>query len=108
MSYFINDTNSIQHVKRWAIVQDTFDESDAKWIISFGMRVSVDRPTHTFDTMGGGRHTIAGKPRIEVVTTTDKQRNMLMLKYGASAILIQQEYVMPGSISSVNINEVRW
>ena len=95
MSYFINDTNSIQHVKHWTILQDTFDESDAKWLIAFGMRVHVERPTHTFDTANGGKHTIAGKPRIEVTTTTDKQRDMLMLKYAQSAVILSEEWVMP-------------
>lgn len=106
MSHFINDTNSIQHVKRWMIVQDTFDESDAKWMIAFGIRMHIDSPTHTFDTASGGKHTIAGKPRIEVTTTTDKQRDMLVLKYGQSAVILSEEWVMPSQMST--LKEVRW
>jgi hypothetical protein len=105
MSLYINDTNSPVEISRWAIIQETFDETDARWIVGFGMRVHVDRPTHTFDTHGGGKHTIAGKPRIEVITKTDKQRDMLVLKYGQSAVLLSREFVLPNSTS---YNEVRW
>ena len=105
MSLYINNTNSPVEVSRWMIIQETFDESDARWIVGWGMRVHVDRPTHTFDTANGGKHTIAGKPRIEIITETDKQRDMLMLKYGQCAILLSKEHVLPNTSSYL---EVRW
>lgn len=104
----INDTNRPVQYRTWVLMQDTFGPDDAKWIIGIGALVSVDRPTHTFDTMNGGKHTIAGKPKIEVTTTTDKQRDMLMLKYGDRMFLAMEEYVLPNSISTCTLSDINW
>ena len=108
MATYINDTSRPVQYRTWVILQDSFDAADAKWIIGIGAFVHVNRPTHTFDTMDGRQHTIAGKPRIEVTTTTDKQRDMLMLKYGNSMLLVMEEYVLPNSMTTCTLKGVTW
>ena len=94
-----NNTSKPVITRRWWINQDTFGEDDAKWMQAFEMQVHIDQPTHTFDTYGGQKKVITGKPRIEVTTTTDKQRDMLMLKYGENLLLIHQFVTLPNMVS---------
>lgn len=97
MACLINNTNKPIKTSVWTLLQDTFGPDDAKWIAGIGAFVHVDHPTHTFNTQCGGQHTVAGKPRIEITTTTDKQRDMLMLKYGDKLIKLSEVLVLPHS-----------
>ena len=81
---------------------DSLDESDFKWLHGFGIPVRIDKPEHTFDTSSGRKHTVYGKPSFTCDTTTDKQRDMLVLKYGNLALLIQEEFVLPGTICTLD------
>ena len=92
-----NNEDKPLRVQRWVLLQSEFDNSDMLWINGCGMEVFIDRPTHTFETSSGKTHTIAGTPRIEITTKTDKQRDMLVLKYGNNAILLSDFIVAPHS-----------
>ena len=108
MSTFINDTSKPVKHRMWILMQDAFGPDDAKWIAGIGANVYVDQPKHTFDVIGGGKHTIVGKPRIEINTTTDKQRDLLMLKYGDRIFLAMEEYVLPNSMSTCTLKGITW
>lgn len=82
---------------------DSVDEADFKWLKAFDIPVRVDRPEHTFDVSTGASKTIYGKPTFTLDTTTDKQRDMIVLKYGNDALLIQESIVMPGTISTYSV-----
>lgn len=101
MAQIINNSNNPVKNTVWTLLQDSFGPDDTKWIVGIGATVHVDQPTHTFDVMGGGTHKIAGKPRIEVTTTTDKQRDMLMLKYGNKMIKLSEVLVLPHSVTEL-------
>ena len=89
---------------------DSIDESDFLWLKAFDISIKIEQPHHTFDVaLGGGRtHTVVGKPTYTIDTTTDKQRDMVILKYGNQALLIQEEHVLPGSMSTCTLDRIVW
>lgn len=101
MANLINNTNHSITSTVWLLLQDTIDVDDIKWIAGIGASVHVDQPSHTFDVMGGGTHRVAGKARIEVTTTTDKQRTMLVLKYGDRMIKLSEVFLTPYSTAQI-------
>jgi hypothetical protein len=105
--YHQNLTNETMVFRTWRLLVDGIDESDFKWLKAFDMYVTIDRPTQTFNTSSGGSYTISATPIYTVDTTTNKQRDMLILKYGSSAILMQEEVVMPNSTSVCVLSELR-
>jgi len=104
--YHHNATNEPMTFRTWVLLVDSVGEADFLWLKAFDIPIRIDRPTHTFETIGGGTHTIAGKSTYTLDTTTDKQRNMLVLKYGNSAMLIQEEYVIPNSFSVCTLDRI--
>jgi len=107
--YHHNATNEPITFRTWMLNSDyVIGEHDFKWLMSFGIPIKIDKPEHTFETMGGGKHTVYGKPTYTLDTTTDKQRNMLMLKYGDQIVLIQEEHVMPHTFSVCTLDRVIW
>lgn len=103
-----NQSNSTICFRTWLLLQDTVDESDYKWLNAFDIKIRIDQPTHEFTTTSGGVHKIAGKLTITLDTTTDRQRDMLVLKYGNSVVLIQEEIVLPGSMSECVLDRIVW
>lgn len=106
--YHHNMGNEPKMYRTWLLLQETVDESDFKWCTAFGIPMRIEKPEHTFDTTSGGKHTVYGKPKITLDTTTDKQRDMLVLKYGDSVLLIQEEWVMPGTMSTCTLDRIVW
>lgn len=92
----------------WALLVDSITESDFIWLKSLDIPIRIDRPEHTFDVMGGGTHKVSGKASYSVETTTDKQRSMLLLKYGNLAMLIQEETLLPGAFSTCTLSDITW
>lgn len=106
--YHQNLTNEIITFRTWALMVDSVDESDFKWLKAFDIPIRIDRPEHTFDVSTGASKTIYGKPTFTIDTTTDKQRDMVVLKYGNLAILIQEDRVLPGSINTCTLDRIVW
>lgn len=98
MAQLINITNSTVKNTVWTLLQDSFGPDDAKWIVGIGATVNIDQPTHTFDSFAGKTFTVKAKPRIEIITTTDKQHNLLMLKYSDRIIKLSEVIVEPHSV----------
>lgn len=103
-----NFTNEIKTFRTWSLMVDSMDESDFKWLHGFEIPVRIERPEHKVDVMGGGQQIFYGKPSFTCDTHTDKQRNMLVLKYGNLAVLIQEEVVLPNSQSVCVLDKVVW
>jgi hypothetical protein len=94
--------------RTWIIAQETISEDDFKWLKAFDIPIRIDRPSQEFNTASGRTHTVYGKPMYTCDTTTDKQRDMLVLKYGNKAILLQEELVFPGSMSTCTLSGISW
>jgi hypothetical protein len=90
------------------LLQETVGEDDFKWLKAFDIPIKIDRPSHTFDVSTGVSKTIYGKTTIILDTTTDKQRDMLVLKYGNSIVLLSEEYVLPNSMSLCKLDRIDW
>lgn len=101
-------SNEPKKYRTWLIAQETIDEADFKWLMAFDIPVRIEAPEHKFDVVGGGQQIVYGKRTYTCDTTTDKQRDMLILKYGNNAVLIQEEIVLPGTISTCTLSSVTW
>ena len=107
--YHHNATNEPMTFRTWMLSSDyVIGEDDFKWLMAFGIPIRIDKPEHTFETMSGSKRTVYGKPTYTLDTTTDKQRNMLMLKYGSDIVLIQEEHVMANSMSLCTLDRIVW
>ena len=105
--YHHNATNEPMTFRTWMLASDyVIGEDDFKWLKAFDIPIRIDKPEHTFDTATGRQHTVYGTPIYTLDTTTDKQRNMLMLKYGDQIILLQEEYVIPNSFSVCTLDRI--
>jgi hypothetical protein len=105
--YHHNATNEPMTFRTWMLNSDyVIGEHDFKWLTAFGIPIRIDKPEQTFETASGRSHTIYGKPTYTLDTTTDKQRNMLMLKYGSDIILLQEEHVMANSFSVCTLDRL--
>lgn len=90
----------VQH-RTWLIDQETINEDDFKWLMAFNIPIRIEAPEQKFDTSGGGTYTVYGKKTYTCDTTTDKQRDMLILKYGNKAVLIFETVVLPGTMNQL-------
>lgn len=106
--FYNNMTNEIKTYRTWVLAVESIDESDFKWLHAFGISVRIEKPEHTFDTASGRQHTVYGKPTYTIDTWTDKQRDMVVLKYGNEAVLIQEEHVLPGTVSTCTLDRIIW
>jgi len=107
--YHANMTNEPMTFRTWMLLVDAVDESDFKWLKAFDIPIRIEQPSHTFDTVNGkSMHTVMGKPAYTLDTTTDKQRDMVVLKYGNQALLIQEEHMLPGSMSTCTLDRIVW
>ena len=103
-----NQTNKPMTFRTWKLLQETVGEDDFKWLKAFDIPIRIDRPEHTFSTSAGGTHTVYGKPNYTLDTTTDKQRDMLVLKYGNNILLLQEEHLLPNSMSMCTLDRINW
>jgi hypothetical protein len=107
--YHHNGTNEPMTFRTWMLNSDyVIGEADFIWLKAFDIPIRIDKPEHTFETANGGTHTVYGKPVFTLDTTTDKQRNMLVLKYGPDIVLIQEEHVIPNSFSVCTLDRIVW
>lgn len=106
--FYYNMTNEPMKYRTWIIAQDDITEADFKWLKAFDIPIRIDQPTQEFDSIGGRTHKIYGKAMYTCDTTTDKQRDMLVLKYGNNAILLSEDIVLPGSISTCTLSGLSW
>ena len=95
--------------RTWMLLVDSVGEDDYIWLNAFDIKIRMEQPSHTFDTINGRTtHTVMGKPTFTLDTTTNKQRDMIVLKYGNQALLIQEEHVLPGSMSTCTLDRIVW
>ena len=107
--FYYNMTPEPMKYRTWMLMVDSVGEADFKWLKAFDIPIRIEQPEHTFDTVNGkSTHTVYGKPKYTLDTTTDKQRDMVMLKYGNQAMLIQEEHVLPGSMSTCTLSGITW
>ena len=106
--FYHNMSNEIKTYRTWMLTVESMDQSDFKWLHAFDIPVRVEAPEQKFDKQGGGTYTLYGKPTYTADTWTDKQRDMLILKYGNDAVLIQEEHVLPGTISTCTLSSLTW
>lgn len=106
--YHHNSTDEPKTFRTWMLLQETVDESDFKWLMAFDIPIRIDKPEQTFSTASGRSHTIYGKATYTLDTHTDKQRDMLVLKYGTQVLLLQEETVMPNSTSFCTLDRIVW
>ena len=106
--FYHNMTNEPMKYRSWLLLQETVGEDDFKWLKAFDIPIRVDEPKHAFNTVNDGIWLVQGKVAYTLDTTTDKQRDMLILKYGSNVLLMQEEIVMPGTFSTCTLSGVSW
>lgn len=106
--FYFNQSHEPMKYRTWLLARETVCEADFLWLKAFDIPIRIDQPTHEFTTTSGGTHKIAGKPMYTMDTTTDKQRDMLVLKYGNDVVLLSEEIVLPGTISTCTLSGVTW
>lgn len=106
--YHYNATNEPITFRTWILNSDyVIGEDDFKWLKAFDIPIRIESDNQSFDTHQGTYH-YTGRRTITLDTTTDKQRNMLTLKYGSNVVLIQEEYMMPNSMSACVLDRIVW
>lgn len=106
--FYLNMSNETMKYRTWILTKENLDESDFLWLKSLNIGIRIEHPSHTFDTTNGGKRSIYGKRTVTLDSTTDKQRTMILLKYGDDAVLIQEEIVFPGSMSTCTLSSISW
>jgi len=101
--YHQNFTNQPITFRTWMLIKEDINESDFLWLKAFDIPIRIEQPTHDFEVIGGGTHKkVYGKRTITLESTTDKQRNMIVLKYGNDAVLIQEEILLGQSMCTLD------
>lgn len=106
--FYHNMSNEPKKYRSWILAVDDIGEADFKWLNAFDIPIRIDRPEQEFDSFGGTTHKVYGKAMYTCDTVTDKQRDMLVLKYGNKAILLAEEIVLPGTISTCTLSNISW
>ena len=106
MAYHINNTNQPVRFKTWALPSPITDDT-IKFLINLGITVRADTRPQTFEA-AGRTWRFAGKPNIEVETTSEEQETMLKLKFGTDVRLLMDEYVLPNSMSMCVLDMVKF
>lgn len=88
--------------RTWILFQDSIDAADFKWLNGLSIPITVEQNPIEINS-NGVNYQVAGRAVYSLDTTTDKQRDMLVLKYGDSVLLVQEETVAPGTISSYTL-----
>jgi hypothetical protein len=105
--FYHNMTNEVKTYRTWILKVESVGEADFKWLNGFNMPIRIENDDQWFDTPKG-RYKYQGKRTYTVDTWTDKQRDMLVLKYGNDAVLIQEEHVLPGTVSTCTLSNITW
>lgn len=105
--FYYNMTHEPMKYRTWMLMVDSVGEADFKWLKAFDISIRIERPSHTVNVIGQSVE-VMDKPIYTLDTTTDKQRDMIMLKYGNQALLIQEEIVLPGTMSTCTSSGVTW
>lgn len=103
-----NQTNKPMTFRTWILKQDVIGADDFKWLKAFDIPITINQPTHEITTSNGSTRKLVAKALYTLDTTTDKQRDMLVLKYGTDVILLFEEYVLPNSMSTCTLKEIKW
>ena len=74
--------------KLWALQQSSFTEQDALWCRGLGVEYTVEPLFKTAYSYGKPQSESLIGWSIRLTTYTDKQEDMLMLKYGSSLKLV--------------------
>jgi hypothetical protein len=106
--FYFNQSHEPMKYRTWILAVDNISEADFKWLKGFDIPIRIDQPEQEFDSLGGRTHKVYGRAMYTCDTTTDKQRDMLVLKYGNNAILLSEDIVMPGSISTCTLSGISW
>ena len=104
--YHQNFSNEPMTFRTWMLMVDSVDESDFLWLKAFDIPIRIEAPEHKFDTVNGATYTVYAKPTYTLDTQTDKQRDMIVLKYGNTAMLIQEEIVSGQGMCT--LSEIKW
>jgi hypothetical protein len=105
--YYQNLSNEPMKFRVWKLTRTELNESDVKWLNGFDISFRLDRDRQTFET-SRGTYQYAGPNTITLDTTTDRQRDMIVLKYGSDAVLIQETIVLPGTLSTCTLSDISW
>lgn len=106
--FYHNMSNEPRTYRTWQLLVDTMGEADFKWLHAFDIPVRIERPEYDINSASGRQHTVYGKPTYTIDTVNDKQRNMVVLKYGNQALLLQEQTVLPGTISTSTLSSLTW
>lgn len=94
--------------RTWILGVESMGKADFLWLKGLNIDIRIDAPMKEFDSFGGQTHRLHGKPMYTCDTTTDKQRDMLILKYGNDAILLAETVVLPNTMTEAVLKEVSW
>lgn len=82
-------------VKRWVLNRTDLEEHDFLWIKGIGARIDCTIRQVPW-AMGNVAYTVAGNKEIVITTITDRQENMIQLKYSTDLVLGTVFHVSPG------------
>lgn len=105
--FYHNMSNEPKQYRTWLLLQDSVTEADFKWLKAFDISIRIEHPSHVINVIGQSVE-VMDKVRYTVDTTTDKQRDMLLLKYSPNIVLIQEEIVLPGTMSTCTLSSISW
>lgn len=105
--FYYNMTTEPIKYRTWLLLKEDITEADFLWLKAFDIPISIDPGEQEFNT-SKGVYRYAGKQTYTLESTTDKQRNMIVLKYGNIAMLIQEEIVLPGTMSTCTLDRIVW
>ena len=104
--YYQNLTDEPITFRTWMLIKEDIVKADFLWLKAFGIHIRIEQPTHSFEVAGGGSHAVYGNRTVTLESSTDKQRNMIVLKYGNDAVLIQEELVLGQGMCT--LSEIKW
>ena len=73
--------------KVWALAVSKLNDSDIVWLQGLKVETKVEALTNKVYTQGQMVHQVVTGFKIDVITTCEKQENMLKLKYGDDLVL---------------------
>lgn len=103
--YYQNLSNETMVFRVWKLNRTELNESDIKWLNGIGVAFRIESDRRSFETIKG-TYQYAGHHTITLDSSTDKQRNMIVLKYGNDAVIIQETIVIPGTMSTCTLDRI--
>lgn len=77
----------MQTYKVWALTINQITSNDSLWLKGLGVDVKCEALTNQIYSSGNAVSQYVTGYKIDVITTCDKQENMLKLKYGDDLVL---------------------